>query len=901
MRHLTTDELARLSPQDLAAYEALLEEEYYGVGRESFLEFVRRVEVPGAPVPDTEDFYPEKVSPAAHHRLIIDCIQKMADGKLEVDGIMVFCPPGAAKALDLDTPIPTPDGWRRMGDLRVGDKVFDEHGIPCNVTWVSQVWKDRPVYRVTTDCGDEIIADQDHEWLVCLCRKQGKFAIKETKDLARRRSKRPMIRRAGALELPDVDLPIAPYTLGVWLGDGTGSSGQITLNDGDSEHIIKRIEREGYEVRKNGPELRWHIHGIRGALVEAGLLRDTYRGIMGRKHIPQIYLRASRSQRMELLRGLVDTDGHVTKRGEIQFTSTSCDLAHGVLELVRSLGVKASIGENRATLNGKDCGPCWRVYFRMSGAAHVPRKASECRDGVRTPNTYIDVDLLDERRDTVCIEVDSPSHLFLCGRSMTPTHNSTYVSVLAPPWLMGRRPRTNVIATSYGQDLANRFGRRVRQIVRSEDYTRMMGCTITEDNQAVTEWSLTNGSDYRASGLGGTITGLRADFLFIDDPVKDREEADSQLIRDKRWEAYLFSCDSRLKPGGKIFIVQTRWHEDDLSGRLLGEDWKGQSGVWRCTDGRKFLVVNLPLISEHDDDPLGRKPGELLWPEWFRMEDAKRRQENAKKGGTFARTWSSLYQQTPAPSEGAILSRSYWRRWKDDELPECDRVFLCYDTAFEADEEADYSAMTAWGVFGAKSKKADGLEFHHDHVILLGAWQDKVSAVDLLDIVKDHCKLFRPDRVLVEKRASGIQLVQELKRQRIPVQAWLPRGQPGAKGKIPRAHAVAAILEQGSVWYVPGTKTDAVLDQCAAFPYGKNDDSVDTVTMALSWFRDHWIFKTADDELDPDEIEEALLARSDRRRQSRRLYSSRPTRSRGIDLDADEIANMTDETRRKLW
>jgi hypothetical protein len=489
---------------------------------------------------------------------------------------------------------------------------------------------------------------------------------------------------------------------------------------------------------------------------------------------------------------------------------------------------------------------------------------------------------------------------------------STYTSVLAPAWLLGRKPGTNVIATSYGDDLAQKFGRRVRTICKSDAYRNIMGCSVSGDNAAVNDWSLTIDSTYRASGLGGTITGIRADYMFIDDPVKNREEADSELIRDKRWEAYLDDVQSRLKPGGKIFIIMTRWSEDDLCGRLLGELWKGQSGLWRTTDGRLYLVINLPLLAEHKDDPLGRKPGELLWPEWFRMSDAKRLQEGAKKGGAMARTWSSLYQQRPAPAEGAILARHYWRPWTQKQLPEVEQVYLCYDTAFEEGEENDYSAMSAWGVFEHTSKKPSGEEYKHKHIILLGYWQDKVSAVDLMDIIvhgyvgedgqrrPSHCALFKPDLILVEKRASGIQLIQEMKRKRVPVRAWLPKGKPGSKGKLPRAHAIAVILEQGSVWYVPGPKTDLLLDQCAAFPYGTSDDGTDTVTMSLAYFRDRHIFQTHEDELDNAELKEELLARADARRSGRSLYGARSGPANN-DYDAEDIERMTPDTRRKLW
>lgn len=491
---------------------------------------------------------------------------------------------------------------------------------------------------------------------------------------------------------------------------------------------------------------------------------------------------------------------------------------------------------------------------------------------------------------------------------------SSYSSVLAPAWLLGRKPGTNIIAASYGQELANRFGRRVRYIARSQDFAQAMGCTITGDNQAVHEWSLTNGSDYRAAGLDSGFAGVRADFFLIDDPIRNREDADSELIREKLWEGFNDNVQTRLKPGGKIFLIQTRWSEDDLAGRLLGEKWKGQSGLWRGTDGRLWKIINLPLLAEHPDDPLGRKKGDLLWPEWFRMSDALRLQQAAAKGGTAARTWSSLYQQRPRPAEGAILARHYWREWKHKELPEVEQVYLTYDTAFEEGEENDYSAMAAWGVFEHTSKKPTGEEYKHKHVILLGFWQDKVSAVDLMDVIvhgyvgedgqrrPSHVALFKPDRILVEKRASGIQLIQEMKRKRIPVMAWLPKGKPGSKGKLPRAHAIAVILEQGSVWYVPGPKTDMLLDQCAAFPYGTSDDGVDVCTMALAYFRDKFIFQTHEDELDNAELKEELLARADARRSGRSLYGARVGQvARSDDYDAEDIERMTPDTRRKLW
>jgi phage terminase large subunit-like protein len=483
---------------------------------------------------------------------------------------------------------------------------------------------------------------------------------------------------------------------------------------------------------------------------------------------------------------------------------------------------------------------------------------------------------------------------------------STYTSVCAPAWIMGRKPGTNVIAASYGQELANRFGRRVRSVVRTPEFERIMGSTITGDNQAVDNWSLTNGSDYRAAGTGAAVTGFRADFGLLDDPLKGREEADSQVIRDKVWSWLVDDFFTRLKPGAKIFIILTHWHQDDPAGRILGEEWKGQSGLWRGTDGRLWHVVNLPMIAEHKDDPLGRKPGEMLWPEWYRESEVKRLQEQAAKGGTMSRTWSSLYQQRPAPADGSILLKSYWREWKKEEPPECDLTILTYDTAFEEDELNDPSAMTHWGTFRATSKKSTGEEYEHNHAILLGAWQDHVDSADLADLIENHYRILKPDLILVEKRASGATVISELKRRRLPVKPWLPRGKPGAKGKVPRAHGVAMMLESGSVWRFKGAAIDKAIDQCAMFPNGKFDDLVDCCTMALSWLRDRFAFQSAYDEPDTQEVIDLMNARFDARknRPPRRGYgyTGDPQRLAQNERKDDDalVRNMTEGTRKRL-
>jgi hypothetical protein len=478
---------------------------------------------------------------------------------------------------------------------------------------------------------------------------------------------------------------------------------------------------------------------------------------------------------------------------------------------------------------------------------------------------------------------------------------SSYTSMLAPAYFMGKYRNFNVIGASYAQSVADRFSRRARHIVGSAHYTQIFDASIIGDNKAVQNWSTTNGSEYRSTGIQAAVTSFRADLLLIDDPVAGREEADSEIIQKKTVQSFHDDLCSRLKPGGKIGLAMTRWNELDLGGHILGTDWKGQSGFWRGTDGRLWFIVNLPLLAEHADDLLGRSKGEILWPSWFRMKDAMRLQDNAQtKGASHARTWSSLYQQRPAPTEGAIIKRQYWKKWPEGKkLPEPKFVALFYDTAFEEEEINDPSAMTAWIVFESTSKKETGEEYNHDHLMMTGAWEEHVESVALPDIIHEHAKLFRPDAIVVEKRASGHYVIQELRRRRLPVKAWLPKGKVGTKGKVPRAWATALLMEPGAVWYVDGPKTRAVIDQCAAFSgegTGK-DDLLDTVTCAIQWMRDRFLYRHADEEMDAEEHRQDRI---------NKIESSRPRRVYGevqkprIDDEDKTWDRLTDDSRKDI-
>jgi len=339
--------------------------------------------------------------------------------------MMLYGPARSGKALEVHTPIPTPTGFTEIGDLEVGDEVFDEEGNIVKVIGKSPVWKNRQLYDVATSDGEHILADEEHIWRVCLNPgvKKDRPSRREyitdhtTEDLYNRPSTRkPRILVQGAIKTGNIDLPIGPYTLGAWLGDGNSHSAIITqLDTNDREFMENRINEEGYITSKQTTIGTFGILGLVTQLRQQSLLKN--------KHIPMIYLRASYDQRIALLNGLIDTDGYVGDTGHVEFCTTNKNLADGVYELVNSLGVKATKHIGDAKLDGRFISKKYRVCFYKSDAASLPRKKNKCRDSVMRANRYISITKAGIG-DTICIQVSAPSGMFLCGKSFLPTHNS---------------------------------------------------------------------------------------------------------------------------------------------------------------------------------------------------------------------------------------------------------------------------------------------------------------------------------------------------------------------------------------------------------------------------------------------------------------------------------------------
>ena len=406
---------------------------------------------------------------------------------------------------------------------------------------------------------------------------------------------------------------------------------------------------------------------------------------------------------------------------------------------------------------------------------------------------------------------------------------STYASVLFAAWYLGRNPDKQVIAASHTAELAETFGRRVRNLVGSTDYRAVFPDShLSPDSQAAGRWDMDEGGGYFAVGVGGSVTGRRADVAILDDVVRSREDADSETVRGKTWEWYKADLRTRLKPQGSIVLIMTRWHSDDLAGRLLKDQMDG---------GDQWDVVSLQMEAG-EGDPLGRKPGELLWPEWFTPDMVKQAKRDS-------RNWAALYQQSPTLDGGNILKAHWWKRWPEDKkLPVCDHVFLSWDTAYS---EAGYkgnahSAYLAFGVFWHEAEDRHCL-------ILLKAWHGQVDYPELRRKAKDADKDLEPDAHLIEKKASGISLVQDMRR--IPgvrVRTYQPD-----RDKVTRAYSVQAMLESGQVYAPDRRWADNVIEHVSQFPNGAppSADLTDCLTQALIYLRNGYWVEHPDDKLLP--------------------------------------------------
>lgn len=395
---------------------------------------------------------------------------------------------------------------------------------------------------------------------------------------------------------------------------------------------------------------------------------------------------------------------------------------------------------------------------------------------------------------------------------MPPRHGkSEIISKYFPAWYLGINPDARIILTSYESSFAASWGRKARDLMIENQ--KLFGIQIAQDSASVQDWNIEKrAGGMNTAGVGGPCTGKGAKIFIIDDPIKNNEEAMSEVIREKAWDWYKSTAYTRLEPDGAMIIVLTRWHSDDLAGRLLEEQKKG---------GDKWDIVDFPAIATYDDI-LGRKKGDALWPERY---DGPKLKQIENTLGPF--WWASMYQQNPVPAGGAIIKREWWKYY--DTPPDrkaFKRYLWAWDTAVKVGQENDFSV----GIYIGETETG---------YYILDLFREKVEYPDLKRAIAQKFHSSRASAILIEDKSSGQQIIQEFSRgEKLPI---IPAGKD-KKGlmpdKVTRALVVTPMIQSGLV-YLPekASWVAEFLSECLAFPKGKHDDQVDALVYALDYFK----------------------------------------------------------------
>jgi predicted phage terminase large subunit-like protein len=401
--------------------------------------------------------------------------------------------------------------------------------------------------------------------------------------------------------------------------------------------------------------------------------------------------------------------------------------------------------------------------------------------------------------------------------NMPPRHTkSEFASTFFPSFIMGKKPKMKIMQTTHTGELAVRFGRKVRNLMDQKEYKEVFPeVKLQADNKSAGRWETNKGGEYFAAGVGGAVTGRGADLLIIDDPHSEQDALSPNAL-ESAWEWYTSGPRQRLQPGGAIVLVMTRWSSIDLTAKLLDSQKEALADQWE--------MIEFPAIFPETDNP--------LWPEFWPKDELLK-----VKSSIPGIKWNAQWMQNPTAEEGAIIKRDWWKRWKHKSIPPVKYIMQSYDTAFSKNQTADFSAISTWGVFKPSEDSPDCL-------ILLDCQKGRWDFPELKEIAMREYSYWECDMVLIEAKASGTPLTQELRRMGIPVVNYSPtRGHD----KHSRMHSVAPIFESGMVYAPNKTFAEDMIEECASFPFGANDDLCDTMTQALMRFREGGFVSLAND------------------------------------------------------
>lgn len=735
-----------------------------------------------------------------------------------------------------DEPILTTRGWTTIEDLKVDDKVFGPQGDQRKVVALGERDVMAPKYRVTFTDGTWIDVHPQHEWTV---RKGGRTFTRETAELAERVLGNPdtgqwwyKLPYRAVLQCAVADLPVPPYTLGVWLGDGKTSGPTLSLGPNDADEIMVGIKEEGIVPSSNWTQMETGVRYFYLPVIDG--LRAA--GVLGCKHIPDAYMVASEDQRRALLRGLIDTDGHVERdSGRVRYVSHDERLASDVCALARTLGHRATVYEEI------DAREPHEITFR-TGETHLIPTAGVRFVASWTPHDGEPQGLLQRKRvlrsrkpdsvaiksiepapaaDGMCIQVDAEDGLFLVGRDLIPTHNSELISRYLIVWYLGMFPDRQVIIVSYNEAKASEWGTFTRDVMK-EWGPELFGLQVNPETSSKTEWKLKgHRGGVRAVGINGSLTGIGGDLIIIDDPVKNREEAESQVGRDAMFSWYGSTLRTRLMPQGTLILTMARWHPDDLTGKIQEQSAKSDKGdPWQ--------YVSLPALAEAPKDapedwrdPLGRADGDPLWPEVWSRKALEQIQASISSAD-----WESLYQQKPNPAEGTMFKVDKWvLRPAPPQVPL--RKLRMWDLAATESKGAD------WTVGALVGMDAE----NRTYILDIQRFRREAADVErqVLATARSDGK-FVPIWIEQERAGAGKAQLASYKRMLV---GYTVNGVKPEGTKVQRAAPYAAQQQDGNVTLVASDAwRDAFIEEHRVFDNGRWDDQVDACATAFNLLAD---------------------------------------------------------------
>ena len=415
--------------------------------------------------------------------------------------------------------------------------------------------------------------------------------------------------------------------------------------------------------------------------------------------------------------------------------------------------------------------------------------------------------------------------------NMPPRHTkSEFASHLFPAYLLGKNPRLKIIEATHTADLAINFGRKVRDLIDRDDYTELFPDTaLKADSRSAGKWLTNKGGEYYAAGTGGALAGRGADLFIIDDPHSE-QDAMSDKAMDDAYEWFMTGPRQRLQPGGAIVIVMTRWSKKDLTGRLIKR-------MAQEKEADQWELIEFPAVLPS---------GNPLWGNFWKLTEL-----DSIKASVSPSKWASQYMQRPTGEGISIIPKEWFQIWENEKPPKCDYIIQSYDTAFLKSERADYTAITTWGVFYPEGKIGEEMYTGNDaHLILIDCIKERFDFPELKAEALRLYEFWNPDTVIIEAKASGLPLVQELRRVGIPVNTFSPgKGQD----KIARLNSVSPIFQDGRIWIPENRWGEELIEEISDFPNGENDDLVDATTLALARFREGGFLQLTSDYFDTEE------------------------------------------------